>query len=190
MLQSGEFERVGGAAPLRADVRVIAATNRDLAAMVDAGTFRLDLYHRLRVVELVVPPLRERPEDVLPLALHFSECFARDHGVDPHRFTDAEVAALRAYPWPGNVRELEFAVERAMVLSDASFWMALRAAPAATPAASGRAVATLDDATREHIERALRATEGRIYGADGAARLLGVKPTTLQSRMKKLGVRR
>jgi formate hydrogenlyase transcriptional activator len=189
VLQSGEFERVGGAAPLRADVRVIAATNRDLAAMVDAGTFRLDLYHRLRAVELVVPPLRERPEDVLPLALHFSERFARDHGVDPHRFTDAEVAGLRAYPWPGNVRELEFAVERAMVLSDAGLWMEPRAA-APVSARADDAVATLDDATREHIERALRATEGRIYGADGAARLLGVKPTTLQSRMKKLGVRR
>jgi len=189
VLQSGEFERVGGEVTLRADVRVIAATNRDLAAMVDAGTFRLDLYHRLRVVEIVVPPLRARPEDVLPLALHFAERVAREQAVAPRPFTDAEVAALRAYAWPGNVRELELAVLRATLLPDLGFWFEV-GDERAVEGRGDASVATLDDAMREHIERALRATEGRVYGADGAARLLGIKPTTLQSRMKKLGVRR
>jgi transcriptional regulator with GAF, ATPase, and Fis domain len=190
VLQSGEFERVGGAATLRADVRVVAVTHRDLAAMVEAGTFRFDLYHRLRAVELVVPPLRERPEDVLPLAVHFTERVGREHGVAPRRFTDAEVAALRGCAWPGNVRELEQAVMRATLFPEMGYGVE-RMESAKVPArGAGAAVATLDDAMREHIERALRATEGRVYGADGAARLLGVKPTTLQSRMKKLGVRR
>lgn len=178
---------MGGEATLRVDVRVIATTHRDLAAMVAAGTFRLDLYQRLRVVEVVIPPLRERPEDIAPLVAHFAERAAREHGVSLRRFATHELDALRARSWLGNVRELEHEVLRA-TLPPAEVIAAGQTTHTVT--AHAKEVSPLDDAMRAHIERALRATNGRIYGADGAAKPLGVKPTTLQSRMKKLGMQR
>ena len=191
VLQEREFERLGAATTRRVNVRVIAATNRDLAAMVAAGDFREDLFYRLNVFPIRLPPLRERREDLPMLVRHFVDKHAR-----PLRRTIATIpavtmAALTAWDWPGNVRELENVIERAVILAKDGVLRApsFAGAPPARPKA-GPAPGRLSDVERDAILQALRAAGGVIAGPEGAAARLGLRRTTLQSRMRKLGITR
>ena len=193
VLQDGIFERVGGAQPIGVDVRVVAATHRDLAAMVRAGRFREDLWYRIHVFAIRLPPLRERQGDIPALAAHFADRAGRRFGAGPLRVPSSDVPLLLGYEWPGNVRELAAVIERAAILGDGRALDLRRAlgaiaAPDAPAPRSDARFPTLDEAMRDHIERALRRCHGRIEGERGAARLLGIHPNTLRSRMQKLGV--
>ncbi len=193
VLQEGEFERVGGTQTIKADVRVIAATNRSLAEEARAGRFRQDLYYRLNVFPIELPPLRERAADIPMLVWQFAREFVHGMGKAVDRIPEDVMAALQAYPWPGNVRELRNVVERAMILSrDGVLRVSLPEAQPAPAAASTSAAAegTLADRERRDIEHVLTRCGWRIRGAGGAAERLGIKPTTLESRMKKLGIER
>ena len=189
VLQEREFERLGSARTKRVDVRIVAATNRDLEAMIAEGTFRRDLYYRLNVFPIAVPPLRERPEDIPPLVRYFAQKFARGMNKRIETIPADVMATLTGYPWPGNVRELENAIERAVILTSGR---ALRVAVSEmrAPAPTSSADDTLAATERDAILRMLRTTHGVIGGPNGAAARPGMKRTTLQSRMQKLGIRR
>ncbi|MFB3819710.1 MAG: sigma 54-interacting transcriptional regulator [Candidatus Methylomirabilales bacterium] len=187
VLEDGQLERIGSTKTLIVDARLIAATNRDLAALVAQGKFRQDLYYRLNVFPIAVPPLRDRAEDIPLLVWTFAKQFGEALGKPVERIPQETMDALRHYPWPGNVRELRNVIERAVILSDGST-LRVPVAPAAEAAADEPR--TLADAERRHILAALQKTGWRIRGADGAAQLLALKPTTLESRIKKLGIRR
>jgi formate hydrogenlyase transcriptional activator len=189
VLQERELTRVGGAEVVKVDVRVVAATNRDLEAAVVAGTFRQDLYYRLAVFPVRLPPLRERPGDLRPLAQHFLARHAAAMHRRPPEVPEAFWRALAAHAWPGNVRELENFVQRALILSPgAVLELPGQLGGGALPAAPARAVATFEEEARAVIERALVEAGGRVYGSHGAAALLGLKPTTLQGKMKRYGI--
>jgi transcriptional regulator with GAF, ATPase, and Fis domain/AmiR/NasT family two-component response regulator len=190
-LQEREIERVGGRRPIAVDVRIVAATNRDLKQEVAEGRFRSDLYYRLNVFPLAVPPLRARPEDILPLATHFLHRFAKKLGKPLTGLAADTAQQLLAYPWPGNVRELEHVLERAAIMARSpTLALAEALAPAAAPAPTAApSVRPFAEAAREVIVAALAQAAGRVRGTGGAAELLGIKPTTLEARMKKLGVR-
>jgi PAS domain S-box-containing protein len=198
VLQEREFERVGGAQTFRVDVRLVAATNRDLKARIAAGEFREDLFYRLNVFPIHVPPLRDRREDVLLLASYFAERFARQLGKPVPRISAQTGARLLAYDWPGNVRELANVIERAVILSrtaELEIAPEVLAAPrgdaaAAAPPAARSAPLTLADAEREHIHAVLERSGWRLGGKSGAAARLGMPESTLRSRMKKLGIER
>jgi formate hydrogenlyase transcriptional activator len=191
VLQEQEFERLGSNETRRVDVRLVAATNRDLAAMVAERQFRSDLYYRLNVVPLALPPLRERPGDVPLLVRYFVQEHARRLTKTIRSIPADTMAALVRYPWPGNVRELENVIERSVLLSPGA---ELRVAVADLKAPSdGEAVGpteTLQDAERAHILGVLKQTDWVIGGPSGAAARLGMKRTTLQSKMRKLGIER
>jgi transcriptional regulator with GAF, ATPase, and Fis domain len=205
VLQEREFDRVGGAAPIRVDVRVIAATNRDLLQEVREKRFREDLYYRLNVFPIRLPPLRERPDDI-PLLVHFLvNKFAPRVGKRLDGVSRATMQRLEEYPWPGNVRELENVLERAVILAtDATLEVAPdllpapaktrpveeRAQPVGAPQAPGRTLPRLEDVERDHIVTVLRHTNWVITGPRGAATVLGLNPSTLRSRIKKLGISR
>ena len=207
VLQEGEFEPVGSSTPRRADVRLIAATNRDLAAEVAAGRFREDLYYRLNVFPVAVPPLRDRGDDVLLLAEHFLRRSAAQQG-RPAALLDARGrGAVRAYGWPGNVRELQNVVERALILAgdgdpDLAALLPVPANAAAAPAAAGSGAVAADcpvrvltetemlAAERSNLLRALEQAGWRVSGSGGAAELLGLPPSTLATRMRKHGLTR
>ena len=205
VLQEQEFERLGSPRTLRVDTRVVAATNRDLASLVTDKQFRSDLYYRLNVFPIHVPALRERREDVPLLVRYFVQRYSRQLNKKV-QYVPAEVMdALAAYSWPGNIRELENLIERAVLLSPGTELRVplaeLRSAGNATASASAlfsstsstsftSSISTLEEAERQHILRALRHTQWRIAGPRGAAALLGLKRTTLQARMRKLGLRR
>jgi len=198
VLQEQEFERLGGARTIKSNVRLVAATNRDLARMVDEHRFRDDLYYRLNVFPIYAPPLRERPEDIEPLIRHFARHFAarmqRRIEVIPTETLDA----LRRYAWPGNVRELENLIERAVILSAGPrLTVPLehrtppgRLARRSTPLVQDVSAATLEVVKREHVVRILEETNWIIGGPRGAAARLGMKRTTLQSFMKRLEITR
>jgi formate hydrogenlyase transcriptional activator len=192
ILEAGEFERLGSTKTLRVNVRLIAASNRDLGKAVAAGTFREDLYYRLNVFPLVVPPLRERPEDIPLLAWIFAKQFGVMLGKPVERIPREVIEALQRYPWPGNVRELRNAIERAIILGDSST-LRLPHGPVADYRTQD-SLPALEDAGRSslraHILNVLGRTGWRIRGAGGAAEILGLKPTTLEARIKKLGIRR
>jgi transcriptional regulator with GAF, ATPase, and Fis domain len=201
VLQEGQFEKVGEDRTRTVDVRIIAATNRGLEAEVKAGRFRQDLYYRLSVFPIELPPLRERIEDIPALAQHFLEESARKLGVSVPRLTAGPMKELQAYDWPGNVRELQNVIERAAIRSrNGHLDLGLRPASGAVSrlsrkadSASGAALASLDDLKdheRNLILDALAKTRGKIYGADGAAALLGLKPTTLSSRVHRMGLKK
>ncbi|CAK9037429.1 DNA-binding transcriptional activator HyfR (Hydrogenase-4 transcriptional activator) [Durusdinium trenchii] len=197
VLQEGEIERIGEEKTRRVDVRVIAATNRDLREEARHRRFREDLYYRLSVFPIELPPLRERTEDIGLLADHFLQQAARRFGVAPPRLTKAVVRHLEQYTWPGNVRELQHVVERAVILSRGGPLkvnldeVQSDAKPAiAAPHAELMTDAQVREFEKANLYRALEATEGKVYGPDGAAELLGVKPTTLNSRLKAMGIRR
>jgi NtrC-family two-component system response regulator AlgB len=187
LLQEKRYERVGETQTRAGDVRVLAATNRDLAAEVAAGRFREDLLYRLNVIEVVLPPLRERPRDVLPLADHLLAFFARSAGKALTGFTDEARTALQRYPWPGNLRELRNAVERGVILT-AGPLVGLADLPAqvGAPARAGVEVGarvTLDELEAEHIRRVLAATST----IEEAAEVLGIDPSTLYRKRKRYG---
>jgi formate hydrogenlyase transcriptional activator len=192
-LQEQEFERLGSTRTIRVDVRLVAATNRDLAQMAAAGGFRSDLYYRLNVFPVALPPLRERREDIPMLARHFTQRFARQMGRPIETIPAAVMDALVRYPWPGNVREMQNVIERAVILSPGP---ALHIPPGDLQSRAGPAdmhdgaLVTLADAEREHILGALRAAHWVLRGPNGAAARLGMKRSTLQWKMKKLGISR
>jgi formate hydrogenlyase transcriptional activator len=187
-LQEKEIQRLGSPKPITVDVRVIAATNRDLAKAVAEGHFREDLYYRLNVFPITAPPLRDRREDISLLVWAFVGEFSKAMGKPIEAITKSSLRALQRYHWPGNVRELRNTIERAMILaSGPTLGIDL---PGAAAAPASRDLTTLAEAEREHIQRILEFTGGRIRGAGGAAEILGLPPTTLESRMAKLGLRR
>ena len=196
VLQERELERVGGSQTVKVDVRVIAATNRDLPGAVGAGTFRQDLYYRLNVFPVTLPPLRERPEDIPLLVHYFVARYAAKIGRRISRVPKETMGRLVAYAWPGNVRELENVVERAVILSPGpDLVVAPEALPAIAPEVLPERPAAADAVPLERVERAhivsvLRRTNWRVDGPRGAARLLNMHPSTLRSRMQKLGIRR
>ena len=195
-LQEKEFERVGGSETLRVDVRVIAATHRDLPERVRQGRFREDLFFRLNVFPLTIPPLRQRREDIPQLLAAFVSSKCRELNLPTPPPLDAEsLARLQAYNWPGNVRELQNIVERALITSGSGplrFPELENASSAAQPPPdvpqAASALPTLESINAEHIRKAMRASRGRIQGAGGAAELLGLQANTLRARMRKLGV--
>jgi transcriptional regulator with GAF, ATPase, and Fis domain len=196
VLQDGTIERVGGQRPIHVDVRIVAATHRDLQGMVADGEFRSDLWYRISVFPLRLPPLRERPEDLAELLQYFARKAGERLGNPALTATAADVAALRAYSWPGNVRELASVVERATILGHgrrleihAALGAGGQIANESPPVlASPGKVTQLKDAMVRHIEEALTQTGGRIEGPHGAAALLDINPHTLRARMRKLGV--
>jgi transcriptional regulator with GAF, ATPase, and Fis domain len=200
VLQDGSLERVGSGRSLRVDVRVITATHRDLRAMCAAGSFREDLWYRISVFSVRIPPLRDRMQDVPALASHFARRAGERLTGIPLVPRPDEVAALLAYSWPGNVRELAAVIERAAILGK-GHRLEVRAAlgdgariGSGPPADASRLAAdpasfpTLDDAVRSHIEAALSMASGRIEGRGGAAELLGLNPHTLRGKMRKLKI--
>ena len=190
VLQDGEFERVGGTRTIKVDARVIAATNRDLAHAVGDGTFRKDLFYRLNVFPIEVPPLRERREDIPMLAWAFVREFSEAIG-KPIAAIDADsMSALQAYSWPGNVRELRNVIERAMILARGSTLKVSLGTPSIRAPAPKRPAAIRDAAEHAHLLQVLERCGWRIRGPKGAAAALEMKPTTLESRMKKLGLER
>jgi hydrogenase-4 transcriptional activator len=203
ILQDGWMERVGAEKPINVDVRIIAATHRDLASMVAQGRFRQDLWYRIAVFPMVLPPLRERREDIAGLAVHFAERAATRFGLAPATPTSDDLSLLAAYFWPGNVRELAAVIDRAAILGDGKRLDVATAlgvngvSPAALPAAahstasprhSAAVIEPLNVAVRRHIESALAITHGRIEGRQGAAALLEINPHTLRAKMRKLGI--
>lgn len=196
VLQEGEFERLGEDRTRKVDVRVIAATNRDLSEEVVEGRFREDLFYRLSVFPIRLPALRERTDDVQDLTLHFVKRFAEKMQCKKLKVTKEDIQRLQNYPFPGNVRELENVVERAMILSQCDQLRVSLPNVLSPAAASGEdipedRVLTVDELKRierENIVRALQRTNYKVYGEGGAARLLGSKPTTLFSRIKALGI--
>jgi transcriptional regulator with GAF, ATPase, and Fis domain len=196
VLQEHEFERVGSHRTQQVDVRLVAATNRDLEQDVAAQRFRTDLFYRLNVFPIRVPPLRERPSDIPLLVKHFLAQFQRKLAKPLKVVTPESLARLERYAWPGNIRELQNVLERACVLSPGPIVEILdelgpvNGAGAATagPVVPHDGIVTLEESERIHIRRALASTSGRVDGADGAAALLGINPSTLRSRMKKLGI--
>jgi formate hydrogenlyase transcriptional activator len=187
VLEVGQLERIGSTKTLTVDVRVIAATNRDLATLVAHGKFREDLYYRLNVFPIAVPPLRERGEDIPLLVWTFAKQFGQALGKPIERIPQEAMEALRHYPWPGNIRELRNVIERAVILTDSS---TLRVSVGAVVAPGRAAAPTLAATERAQIVAALEQTGWRIRGPGGAAKLLGLNPTTLESRIKKLGLSR
>jgi hydrogenase-4 transcriptional activator len=199
VLQDGTFERVGGHRTHTVDVRIVAATHRDLSAMVQAGRFREDLWYRISTFPIRLPPLRERVGDIPALAEHFAWRAGKRLGGGPLSPTPADLELLIAYPWPGNVRELTAVIERAAILGggrrlDVAGALGYAVPLPPTPPAAGPApsappgILPLDTAIARHIEQALAATRGRIEGPFGAAAVLGVNPHTLRARMRRLRV--
>ena len=190
VLQDGEVERVGGANTIKVAVRVIAATNRDLQKAMQEGRFRQDLFYRLHVFPIQLPPLRERREDIPLLVKYFAMKYGKTLGKRIETIPQKTMDALQAYPWPGNVRELEHAIERAVILSqgprlELGDWLSQ---PGVTTRDSR--VLTLTEVDRDHIIAVLELTGWHVSGERGAAKLLGMRPTTLEARMKKLGIQR
>lgn len=190
VLQEGEFERVGGSRIITVDVRVIAATNQDLQHAVQEGRFRSDLYYRLNVVPIQLPPLRERPEDIPLLVRHFVQKYSTKFGKRIETISPHLIEILRTYRWPGNIRELENIIERAVILSTGPQLKLGEWFPTTERFSQEARISTLAELEREHILQTLEHTGWRVSGEQGAAKLLGLKPTTLESRMKKLGIRR
>lgn len=201
-LQEGTFERVGGETTLKCDVRLIAASNKDLRIQVEKELFREDLYYRLGVFPIFLPPLRDRGEDVIVVAEQLLNRLRENDNYRHHYFSPEAIESLLAYSWPGNVRELQNVIRRsALMAADGIIGKEhLSLERGKIPRSSRRLsspepgrndwkeFSTMEDAIREHIEKALILSDGKIYGSGGAAELLDMKPTTLQSRMKKLGI--
>jgi formate hydrogenlyase transcriptional activator len=192
VLQEGEFERVGGIETRKVDVRILAATNRDLARRARDGSFRADLYYRLNVFPITLPPLRHRKEDLPLLVQHFVRRYAEKYGKHIAAIPAHAMNALEAHDWPGNVRELQHVIERAVILTRGAE-LALDAEvldPALSRQPGPPAIETLEAAERAHILKALEACGWRVSGKGGAAELLGLRPSTLDFRMKKRGIKR
>jgi formate hydrogenlyase transcriptional activator len=190
VLQEQEFERLGSTRTIRVNVRLVAATNRDLNQMVAEKQFRSDLYYRLNVFPITVPPLRERTADIPVLVRYFAQQYARRMNKRIETIPSEAMHVLSGYAWPGNVRELENFIERAVILSQGAQLQVPVAELAKAKGMVPSGIATLETAEREHIERALREANWIIGGPAGAATRLGMKRTTLQSKLQKLGISR
>ncbi|WP_276480249.1 sigma-54 interaction domain-containing protein [Paraflavitalea pollutisoli] len=192
VLQEREFERIGGKTTIKTNVRVIAATNRDLVAEIKAGRFRADLYYRLHVFPISLPPLRERKEDIAPLTTYFLDRYSKATGKKVTGVTTHQLQALEAYAWPGNVRELEHLIERSVLLAREPVLndiylpqpSPMKEEPQLVPVPDK----SLHEMERSYIIQALRKYHGRIGGADGAAQFLSIPSTTLHSKIKKLAI--
>jgi len=202
VLQEREFEPVGSNRSVRVDVRVIAATNRNLQESIDNGSFRSDLYYRLNVFPLEVPPLRDRRSDITQLAMFFVSRYSRNLGKSIEGISATAAKSLLSYSWPGNVRELQNVIERALILCHAPMLelepdlFNLSSSPTvresrevAEPTSPASPLKTLDEVERAHISAVLQQTRGVIEGANGAAKTLGMHPNTLRHRMEKLGIK-
>ena len=193
VLQEREFERVGGGQPIQVDVRVIAATNRDLNAAVANGTFRQDLLYRLNVFPIEMPPLRERKDDILMLVEYFVQRYANRAGKNIRSIDQKTLDLLQSYDWPGNIRELQNVIERSIILSSTDvfsvdeLWLSKRTSPQASRVQSP-ALNVEPRSEREIIEAALAETRGRVSGPSGAAAKLGMPPSTLEDRIKALKI--
>lgn len=187
VLEDGTFERLGSSKTMKVDVRVIASTNKDLKQAVRDGSFRPDLYYRLNVFKLGVPPLRDRKEDIPALVWRFVHTYAQKMGKKIETIASRAMADYQAYHWPGNVRELKHAVERSVILTEGTVLNAY--VPESEGPHPGDTL-SIDELERKHISQVLETTNWRVRGHGGAAELLGLKPTTLESRMKRLGIRR
>ncbi|HKE57013.1 MAG TPA: sigma 54-interacting transcriptional regulator, partial [Pyrinomonadaceae bacterium] len=193
VLQEHEFERVGGTHPIRADVRVIAATNRDLQAAISAGSFRSDLFYRLHVFPIEIPPLRERKEDILLLVEYFIDRYARKGGKNIASIDKKTLRLLESYPWPGNIRELQNVIERSVILCEAASlsvdesWLCQQ-----PPVRISESQLYLSDRVaaqeKELIEAALTESQGRVFGPSGAAAKLGIARSTLESKIRSLKI--
>jgi len=194
VLQEREIERVGSSHPIAVDVRVLAATNRDLETAVQSGAFRQDLYYRLNVFPIEIPPLRERVDDIPVLVEYLIERYAKKAGKSIRTIKKQTVELFQAYDWPGNVRELQNVIERAVVLCDGDTFAIdqswLQGKPPQPSARMARPVTTLAEGEKELIEAALAASRGRIAGPSGAAAKLGIPRQTLESKMKALHIDR
>jgi transcriptional regulator with GAF, ATPase, and Fis domain len=203
ILQDGWLERVGGHSPIHVDVRMVASTHRDLAAMVAEGRFRQDLWYRIAVFPIILPPLRERRADVAALAEHFAERAATRFGLPLAMPSQEDIALLASYSWPGNIRELATVIDRAAILGNGARLEVAKALGVATsaggtppageparqpPSTGASEILPLEAVVRRHIEAVLAATHGRIEGPYGAARLLAINPHTLRAKMRKLGI--
>jgi transcriptional regulator with GAF, ATPase, and Fis domain len=192
VLQEREFERVGGHEKIRTDVRVIAATNRDLEAAIAAGTFRIDLYYRLNVFPIAVPPLRERKEDIPMLVEYFVDRYASKAGKKIRRIHTELMDRLTTYPWPGNIRELQNVIERSVILCEGEDFSVdeswLSSAVVASTNSKRPLTRQLESQEKEMIEVALAESKGRVSGTSGAAAKLGIPPSTLESKIRALKI--
>jgi formate hydrogenlyase transcriptional activator len=188
VMQERQFERLGGAATIHADVRVICATHRNLAEMVDKHEFRADLFYRLSVFPIELPPLRERPEDIRLLALHFAMDYAARMNKRITAISEEFMTALVRHSWPGNVRELQNFIERSVILSTGAVLSG--SLPEVASTLKLTAAVTLEEAERSHILQTLQQTEGAVGGRGGAAARLGLPRTTLIAKMRRLGINR
>lgn len=187
VIEERQIERLGSPRPVRVDVRIVAATHRDLEARIADDAFRADLFYRLNVFPIQVPPLRERTEDIPLLVWRFVDEYSKAFGKPIETIAEENLTALQQYPWPGNIRELRNIVERAMIVATGPRLTLVLPPPSSTGA---RLSVRMDDVQRDHIRSVLERCRWRIRGAGGAAEQLGLKPTTLETRMVKLGIRR
>ncbi|HEU4435728.1 MAG TPA: sigma 54-interacting transcriptional regulator, partial [Pyrinomonadaceae bacterium] len=187
VIQESEFERLGGNKTIKVDVRIIAATNRNLKAEVDQGTFREDLWYRVNVYPITMPPLRQRREDIPLLVEHFANMYAKKFGKNIASVSPRTMEELQAHSWPGNVRELANVIERAVIHTHGSV---LQVVDHFKPVVESVPTETLEEIEREYIMRTLENTGWRIEGPHGAAKILGLNPSTLRTRMIKLGIQR
>jgi len=190
VLQEQEFERLGSTRTHQVDVRLVAATNRNLAEMVKRNEFRSDLYYRLNVFPLPLPPLRARREDIPALVEHFVDIYARRMGKQIEQIPPETMSALISYQWPGNIRELQNFIERSVILSSGDVLHSPLANLKSAPEAESLGAITLEDAERDHIRKTLEQTRWVVAGPNGAAARLGIKRSTLYFRMQKLGISR
>ena len=189
VLQEGEFERLGGNKTIKVNIRLIAATNRQLEKEIEKGTFREDLYFRLHVFPIQIPPLRQRKEDIPPLVTHFVEKFCSRLGRKILQIPQKAIEQLQAYDFPGNVRELENLIERAVIISPADKLTLPPLQIKKRKTDEEGTLSSLEENERQHILKALKATKGRIHGEEGAAKILQINASTLRSRMEKLGIK-
>jgi transcriptional regulator with GAF, ATPase, and Fis domain len=195
VLQEKEIERIGGRGTIEVDVRIIAATNRNLQKEVDEGRFRADLYYRLNVFPIGLPPLRHRPDDIPILATHFIQKISRRIGKQMSVVSKYVLEQILNYDWPGNIRELEHIIERSILLSDDDVLDRIdlperQRKPTSESTESVSGVKTIQENEREHIIEVLKKCKGRVSGTAGAAAHLGIPPSTLASKLKRLGIMR
>ena len=190
VLQDGEFERLGSTRTIKVDVRVIAATNRDLEAEVREGLFREDLFYRLNVFPISVPPLRDRPEDIPLFVRFFVEKVSKGMGRSIEKIPQSVMKTMQDYPWPGNVRELQNVIERAVISSSGPSLRLADELTVSTPKEMPNHLRTLQEIEMEQITRTLEHTDWRIEGPKGAAKILDMNPSTLRSRIRKLGIKK
>jgi formate hydrogenlyase transcriptional activator len=190
VLQEQEFERLGSNRTHQVDVRLVAATNRNLVDMVKRNEFRSDLYYRLNVFPIPLPPLRARREDIPALVEHFVEIYARRMGKQIDQISSETMCELASYAWPGNIRELQNFIERSVILSSGNVLQAPFASLKAAATTEAQEAVTLEEAERNHIRKTLDQTRWVVSGPNGAAARLGIKRSTLYFRMQKLGISR